>query len=650
MNQTPREGDTWQDREGHRWLIIKVNFEKNELFAENVELRQLTKPGDEINAPNIYDVWAENMLKLHYRPETVTSTPSIEENIERLEPFILDPTKVHETVPFTQFVKGESLYVGLFLPRWHEITDKTGTVQRRVQRQKPVIIGSQGQFFEVKHDHVEELAVNFHSIPAELPPRWSLPAVQKYLTGNIEYIDPRELYQEIREAYEHYLYFRPEWYTVHPLWDIGTYFFMLFHAYPYLELRGVLGSAKSKIMQLSRRITYNATRIMTSPTEATLFRETDAKRPTTYLDEAESLFRKVKGKIEHDGRVEVLNSGYNRDGSVPRMEARGKTYVTQIYHTYSPKMIASINGLYGATESRAIVHVTVRAPDDDSRGEREIESHDPRWKEIRDKLFLFMFQEWKTVKENYARMLRENPTKLKKRDFQLWRPILAVAQVIGQDVYDETLECAERVSRQRKYEQFSEDSMDYILLRGCYQYLSAPGDNFIPTNLIQSWFPEDRQPHGKTISRHMKNLGLGDYWEHTREGNGYRIPLNELENIISTLAPTILPSQRSLPSQKQKVSDEEQGSADVKESEGNTDSVKVACEGMKEHEGNEPRIEHVQDILPSVKTLGNGQPVAYEDVLKLWPDKPETFETAIHALKERGDVYEPKPGYLEVLE
>ena len=117
----------------------------------------------------------------------------------------------------------------------------------------------------------------------------------------------------IKEIYEKYLYYNNKtWYAIHALWDMGTYFFLLLKAYPLLELRGIRGSAKTKTMGISSSITFNATDIMINPSESALFRETNEKRPTKYIDEAEKLFKVEKGKVIPDTRAELINSScYN---------------------------------------------------------------------------------------------------------------------------------------------------------------------------------------------------------------------------------------------------------------------------------------------------------------------------------------------------
>lgn len=489
---------------------------------------------------------------------------------ERLKSFIFDKNKVMPTVTFTQFQHGERFCMGFLLPKEKDIYDKEGNFIRKAQIQAPTVITNDAGIYNVQPEWKEclNLNVRFESIPAEMPLRWSLTGIESFLFNRAPAVEPKALYEKIKSEYAAYLYFGNGWYSIHALWDMGTYFHQGFHAYPYLELRGIRGSAKTKVMTLSGCLSFNATPVMVAPTPATLFRETHDKRPTTYLDEAENLFRVVKGKVEHDERIEVINSGYTREGAVPRMEARGKKYVQVVYRTYSPKMIGSINGLQGATESRSIVHITTRAPDHDKRGEKEIETHDPQWQTLRDELYLFAFQHHTAVLAAYTALLKDNPTALKKRDFQLWRPLLAVAKVVGDDVYAETVKFAEKQSRLKKFDEINEGSYEYAFLNHMYALLKG-GASFVLLKELAAVAPGEKQPSSKTVARILDGLGLDQHKEHSNVGDGYRITREEFESILAPIAPAIFTSLPSFPSHS-----DEEIIIDVKNGEENAQKVK----------------------------------------------------------------------------
>lgn len=478
----------------------------------------------------------------------------------QLQSYVFDEREVLRRVGFPQFVtRGGDFAVGLIVPQ--ELTGKTGESK---QEMKPIVLTSSRTFHPIFDGENRALGVRFDSIPAELPQRFSLLTVPRFLHKMDPVPEFRSIFERIREAYRETLYFREPWYAVHAVWDIATHFYTLFPAFPYLELRGVKGAAKTKVMRQSSCFSFNASPILSSPSEASLFRMVNDQRPTLYLDEAENLFRVVKGRVEHDGRVEVINSGYTSDGCVPRVEGE-RTRRVVVYRTYSPKMLASINGLHGATESRAILHVMTRAPDSDERGEREVEIHDTRFQKVRDELFSLMLGRWREVRKAYD---AANIGGLKKRELQLWRPLLAVASLIGADVEAELLEVAKHQQSLTRVEDIAEGSWEYLLLERAHK-LVKEGQRILYLKDLVAAIPEDQRPHNnKSISRLLDGLGFRDF-KRTQDPMtrriGYVIPSREdFEHILSTLNPSFF-SFVSFDSSEQRGESEKEIDIETKE-------------------------------------------------------------------------------------
>jgi hypothetical protein len=416
------------------------------------------------------------------------------------------------------------------------------------------------------------------------------------------------VYERVKAAYEEYLYCTESWYAVHACWDVATYFFNLFPAFPYLELRGVKQSGKSKVMKVSRLVSFNGSPILTSPSEATLFRMVHAQRPTLYIDEAENLFQIKNGKVDHDGRIEVINSGYTADGKVPRVEYLGKKFITVVYSAYCPKMLASINGLHGATESRAIVHIMTRAPDKDTRGQNEPNPHDKRWQALRDELLNFTLSHWKDVLAAYD--AATHGTNLRKRDLQLWRPLLAVAALIGADVRDELLRVATQQAAINRGEEFGTETWEFALLQRTYQLLRG-GTRIILFRDLRDAITGEKQPSVKAIRSIMDRLGLRDFWIHTEDGNGYRFEsIKDFETMIAPIAPhlfvqPILQAETSISCGKDGVIQSSSSSSAASAASAGHEFAGVGPSEMKIAEGTPPFPEDSPYIVQ--KTLSSGK-------------------------------------------
>ncbi len=454
--------------------------------------------------------------------------------------FIFNEEDIIKTKSFSFFENKNKAGIGILNPKKVEILDKKGEVIGSEQKDLPLVIFSDGSSKPYGARFREEKRIKFEAIPSCSERRWSLNSIKKYLQGEYEDIDGMKLFHKIKNKYLKFQYYSNEyWYDVHSIWDIGSYFFLLFKAYPIMELRGVRGSAKTKTMDISSFITFNATKIMINPSESTLFRESHERRPTKYIDEAEKLFQIIRGKVESDPRVEVINSSYSYNGSVPRQEKFGNKFKTIWYRTYSPTMVASINGLYGATEDRAIVHISIKSPKNDKRGEEEPEDN-KSFQEIRDELYIFTLQNWKEIKDIYNNI--ENETKLRNRDYQIWKPLLTIAKFLDDELYENIKKASEKVVSV-KDDTISEGSTEYKMLSSFYDLLKDKYTAIFTTKVREKYiqkYGDQYTPSITSFGRKLNDLGLMEYKVHKREGNCYEITKEMFETIISPIMPNLL--------------------------------------------------------------------------------------------------------------
>lgn len=461
-----------------------------------------------------------------------------------LRTFIFDQSQVIQQRIFTSHLLNDNIFgIGLLLPRQEEIINKKKEVIGENQVWRPVIITSNKRGLVVSKWLMNEYKISYEGIPSGMKLRWDLKDIETYLRGKPLEVLGKDLFEEIKEQYKFYLYYREKnWYSVNSLWDMGTYFHQLFSAFPIKEERGLSGTAKTKTMVVSSYITLNATDIMINPSESTLFRLTQELRPTKYIDEAEKLFKWTKQGFEADNRVELINSSYTRNGSVPRQEKVGNKYITVWYHTYSPTRVSSINGLYGATENRAITQIHTKAPDNDKRGEMDPEDDvgDLKWNSIRNKCYLFALQNWEKIYQEYLNF--DIKTTLKKRDLQIWKPLLILAKYIDENLFNEILIFSEKISKLRKIDSLSEGTLDYKFLN-CLNILlsSADSERIYINNLREKYNSLYKQSeptnigYNKTISTHLDKLGFKELRDKDMKGSYYFLTKSIFDEIISPI-------------------------------------------------------------------------------------------------------------------
>lgn len=468
--------------------------------------------------------------------------------------FVFDEDKVLKNKDFF-FCKldTDTAGIGLFLPR--NMTIKTKGGYASTQKNVPVFIYSKPvekirALLPLTADfenHTWKIKVS--NIPDEsvFPRGWNLTNIQHYLAGLYNGEPLSRIFAEVKATYKHFCYFENEnWYSIHALWDIGTYFYKLFDYYPIQELRGQMATGKTKIMSISRIYSFNPTQEMTNPSEATLFREGGK---TQYLDEAEKIFYKnpKSGQMEGDSRAEIINSGFKRSGCVPRQEkAADGRFKTINFSTYAPRMIASINGLYGATEDRSIIHTTTPAPKSDKRAELEPNEEDASYNKTICALHVALLENWPEIEYGYKHF--QNNTKLKQRELNIWKPLLVLARQIDEDLYTQITEFAENLANVKKINRLDENSAEYWVIKLALNQLEEQGAPLVLKELPLGLPEQYSHYKPKTIGRILERVGLYEHKHKTNTGVVYQIGFSEFKSKVELFYPDFFASLPSLSS------------------------------------------------------------------------------------------------------
>jgi hypothetical protein len=86
--------------------------------------------------------------------------------------------------------------------------------------------------------------------------RWRFSDIQRYLQG--ETTEPGQVFKTVHDLFTRYVDFRSEVESaILALWTIGTYFYTMFPAYPYLALNGPKNSGKSTVMRVMQPLAFN---------------------------------------------------------------------------------------------------------------------------------------------------------------------------------------------------------------------------------------------------------------------------------------------------------------------------------------------------------------------------------------------------------
>lgn len=320
--------------------------------------------------------------------------------------------------------------------------------------------------------------------PADLA-RWSLEedipnSIHTFINGTAT-VDPVALFDGIQGLFRTYLDYPDERYHVFmSLWCIGTYFFMLFESYPYIFLNATKRAGKTRTIEIAAPICFNSV-MAASVSDAALYRSIETDRCTFFCDEAKKF--KSENPKDLSDRLEIVNSGYKKSGSVRRCV--GDNHVPQDFSTYSPKLLANVEGLEQTTEDRTMVLRLLRSrrriPKFNSK------SLAPIFQGLRNDLYVLAMLHHQEIFEIYSKL--EGDELLKDREEELWGPILAIAEFIDRCRLESTMGIEKEESltermrslaldcQQRKVEDDEDENAEQRILRWVIEFIKDPDYN-----------------------------------------------------------------------------------------------------------------------------------------------------------------------------
>jgi hypothetical protein len=316
----------------------------------------------------------------------------------------------------------------------------------------PVLVLSDGTFVTAD-ELVEKTDIAFSSPPPICSSRWSIESAKRFLSKKPAPMTLREVFDRLQVLLMELIDFdvKQGYYSLIPLWVIGTYFIAVFRTFPYLAISGSFESGKTKLLEFLHQACFNA--IMTSNiSDPSLFRVIESTKSTVLIDEAlgiQGVDEKGRSQTRRAMLIDMLNAGYKRGAPAIRSDKTSKGIQPRSYDLFSPKAFITYRGCDMILESRSIPVTMVRT--DKPQANKEVREEDPRWQEMRDSLFQLALENYQRVKEIYCSEKIENiPFTGRRRE--LWRPILTIALLIDERLYEEVLRFAREVEETLRLE------------------------------------------------------------------------------------------------------------------------------------------------------------------------------------------------------
>lgn len=208
------------------------------------------------------------------------------------------------------------------------------------------------------------------------------------------------------------------------LWTLKTFCFDAFDTSPILAIESATPRCgKTTMLSVTAALVYRPiTASNISP--AALFRFIDAHRPTMLLDEADTW-----AKADENIRG-VLNSGHTRSGAhVIRCQGEGKDLETRRFSTWCPKLVALIGRLPLTLQDRSLV-ILLRRKLPTEPVERYRHDRPPAdFLELRRRCLRWAGDHFAELRERDPAL----PDRLHDRARDNWRPLMALAELAGEE-------------------------------------------------------------------------------------------------------------------------------------------------------------------------------------------------------------------------
>jgi len=264
-----------------------------------------------------------------------------------------------------------------------------------------------------------------------------------------------ETFDLVRSALKDCVQLRDEEaYSFLTLWIMGTYTLPVFDAYPFIHVNGPKAVGKSTAMEFLAETCFNAT-LASSSSASAQFRLIHACSPTLLLDESEQFLRKTGGELRS-----ILLSGYRKEGAgVFRTVATKNGWTPQEFNVYGGRAFASQNRFEDVLASRSVKIPMTRAKNPLGKLDRKAAQA------IRDSCFLMAMSCAASVHNVYEQLASpDGIVPFSNRDFELFRPILALATATEEPQIVEDITKYAIDSYNDKMADFEESSAEHSML------------------------------------------------------------------------------------------------------------------------------------------------------------------------------------------
>ena len=260
------------------------------------------------------------------------------------------------------------------------------------------------------------------------------------------------------------------------LWVCHSHAFAAAETTPYMSIRSAeKRSGKSRLLEVIELLVPNPLKTE-NISVAALVHSVD-EGATLLLDEVDSVFGKGRASETQEALRGILDSGYRVSGSYVRMTGQGANMSPRRFKTFSPKMLSGIGKLPGTLDDRSII-VQMKRKTHEEKVERF------RFRDARDSSVAIRasLSAWGHSAVDELRDARPDiPEKLDDRAMDSWEPLLAIAELAGDEWQQRACDAALELSAGETRE---DESLGVRLLADIKVGFDSAGEGRLPTTAI----------------------------------------------------------------------------------------------------------------------------------------------------------------------
>jgi hypothetical protein len=264
--------------------------------------------------------------------------------------------------------------------------------------------------------------------------RLSAQTVQEFMS-RCRTVDGSQLFNNCRELLRLYLSFKDErMYDLLTTWVIGTYVYMVFSHFGYLFLHSHSPRCgKTRLLEVLSHLCFEATSVLNGPTVPTI-RDSAAGGQTLALDTLERW--KMKGPEAYSAAMELLDAGFRNGSKVAKMIPCGDKWQKKEFPVYAPYVLAGIGkgSLADTALDRSFVIEMQRKSPSIKKKRYNFHRCEQECQPLRDEMYRWALENAARLAATYESQKLEvevNDLELNDRAADIWKPLLAVARVLG---------------------------------------------------------------------------------------------------------------------------------------------------------------------------------------------------------------------------